>query len=125
MTNELSLSRIEELKVAYCDSYKDVHGIKARWVFGQDLTEEQLLKMLSQLEKEWLVVSEREKQREKQASKEAMERIQLLINCGAKDVAMAIRWLHEAHGTGGDNSFLDYELGTEYGFVNNLLKTCV
>lgn len=123
--NEFTLparTKIEELKDMYCDSYKDVHGIKARWVYGMDLTEAQLEGLLDDLEKEYTSVREYEARQEAAAEKAAREQIQALINHGAKDVAMAVRWLHDAEGTGSDNRFLDYTLGTRYGFIQEVLE---
>jgi hypothetical protein len=114
-------TRIEELKDEYCDYHKDVYGVKARWVYGQDLTEDELLKMLRGLAAEFENVRRAEEAREEEAAVEATNKIQSLLNAGAKDVAQAIKWLHEAHDTGGDNMFLDYELGTKYGWVSSVL----
>jgi hypothetical protein len=121
--NEMTTTdRIQELKDLYCDSYKDVHGIKARWVYEQDLTVAELEGMMDRLEEEYTFEREEEARREAAAEVEARKQIQALIKCGAKDVAMAIRWMHEAYDTNGDSSFLDYELGTRYGFVASVLK---
>ena len=121
--NEMTTAeRIQDLKDLYCDSYKDVHGIKARWVYEQDLTVEELEAMMDRLEREYTFVRAEEAEREAANEVKAREQIQALLKHGAKDVAMAIRWIHEAYDTNGDNSFLDYELGTRYGFVASVLK---
>ena len=114
--------RIQDLKDLYCDSYKDVHGIKARWVYEQDLTVAELEGMVDRLEEEFTFVQEEEARQEAAAEVKARKQIQDLIEHGAQDVAMAIRWMHEAYDTNGDSSFLDFELGTRYGFVARLLK---
>lgn len=113
---------VEELKDLYCDCYKDVHGIKARWVYGMDLTVAELEGMMARLEQEWVEVKAAEDRREAQAELEARKQIQALIEHGAKDVTMAVRWMHDAEGTDGDNRFLDYTLGTRYGFIDDILK---
>jgi hypothetical protein len=41
-------------------------------------------------------------------------RVQSVLACGAKDRAMALRWIHEAEGTTGDDEFLCYTLGLPY-----------
>lgn len=123
--NEFTLptrTKIEELKDMYCDCYKDVHGIKARWVYGMDLTEAELEGMLDRLEEEYTFVREEEAKREAANEAAARTQIQALINHGAQDVAMAVRWMHDAEGTGNDNRFLDYTLGTRYGFIEEVLK---
>lgn len=45
------------------------------------------------------------------------DRIAQLIQCGAKDRAMAIRWLDEAYQTHGDTEFLEWNLGVPFGYL--------
>jgi hypothetical protein len=125
MTNEFTLparTKIEELKDLYCDSYKDVYGIKARWVYGQDLTEGELNNMLDRLEREYLAHKEEEDRREAQAELEARKQIRALIEHGAKNVVRAVRWMHDSYDTGGDNKYLDFELRVRYGFIDEVLE---
>jgi hypothetical protein len=118
-------TELEELKDMYCDCYKDVHGVKARWVYGrQDLTVEDLKGMLARLEVEYTFVRAEEVAREQKAIETAQKQIGTLLRHGAKDTAMAIRWMHESYRTDGDNRFLDYELGTPFGWVDSLLEEC-
>ncbi len=37
-----------------------------------------------------------------------------LLSTGAKDQAMAMRWIHEAEETNGDNDYLAWTLGLPY-----------
>ena len=125
MTNEFTLparTKIEELKDLYCDSYKDVHGIKARWVYGQELTEAELNDMLERLEKEFIAVHNEELRREAANEVEARKQIQALIDHGAKNVVRAVRWMHDSYDTSGDNKYLDFELGVRYGFIDEVLQ---
>ena len=77
--NESTRATVEELKDLYCDCYKDVHGIKARWVYGMDLTVEELEGMMARLEQEWVEVKAAEDCQEAQAEVEARKQIQALI----------------------------------------------
>ena len=43
--------------------------------------------------------------------------IDRLIRTGAPDRATAIRWLHDAHGTDGDNEYLCFQWGLPYGYL--------
>jgi hypothetical protein len=124
MMNDMTIDRteLEELMDDYCDFHKDVYGVKARWIYGQQVTVEEMKEMLARLEREYKAQVEEEKQRTAQAEEAAREQIRILMQHGAKDVAMAIRWLHDAQDTGGDNRFLDFELGVEYGFIDSLLE---
>ena len=124
MTNEFTLparTKIEELKDLYCDSYKDVYGIKARWVYGMELDEAELNNMLDRLEREYLAHKEEEDRREAQAELEARKQIRALIEHGAKNVVRAVRWMHDSYDPGGDNKYLDFELQVRYGFIDEVL----
>jgi hypothetical protein len=44
-------------------------------------------------------------------------RIEKIIALGAKDRAMAIRWIHEAEGSDGDDEYLCYRVGVPYGYI--------
>lgn len=69
-----------------------------------------------------LVMPEKVIERESILRKEAEEvamiafemRVQELMSSGAKSYEMAMRWIHEAEGTDGDDEFLCYELGLPY-----------
>jgi hypothetical protein len=40
-----------------------------------------------------------------------------LMHAGAQDFEMAIRWLHDANDTQGDDEYLEYRLGIGYGYI--------
>jgi hypothetical protein len=40
-----------------------------------------------------------------------------LLRSGAKDREMALRWIHEAEDTGGDDEYLCYTLGLPYRYL--------
>ena len=124
MMNDTMIARteLEELMDEYCDFHKDVYGVKARWIYGTKVTVQEMKGMLARLEREYYVQVEEEKQRTARAEEAARDQIRVLMQYGAKDVAMAIRWMHEAQETYGDNRFLDFDLGCEYGFIEGLLK---
>lgn len=39
-TNWLATAPMADIEEAYCESYKDAHGIKARWVYGKGYSRE-------------------------------------------------------------------------------------
>lgn len=45
----LSEAPMEEIEDAYCESYKDAHGIKARWIYGCGYTREEFADMFVSL----------------------------------------------------------------------------
>jgi hypothetical protein len=44
-------------------------------------------------------------------------RITSLQHLGARDFAMALRWLHDAHDTQGDDEYLEFRLGLSFGYL--------
>jgi hypothetical protein len=54
------------------------------------------------------------KESEQTAAHEFEMRIQSILACGAKDREMALRWIHEAEGSQGDDEFLCYLVGLPY-----------
>jgi hypothetical protein len=115
-------TELQQLMDEYCDCHKDVYGVKARWIYEREVTVEEMKRMLASLEREFTLQVEVERQRTIRAEGAAREQIRILMQYGAQDMAMAIRWLHEAQDTHGDNRFLDFDMGCEYGFFDGLLK---
>ena len=46
-------------------------------------------------------------------------RIAKIIALGARDRAMALRWIHEAEGSDGDDEYLCYCVGVPYGYIKS------
>ena len=63
---------------------------------------------------------EAEQQEQKQAAHDFELTVQDLLRAGAADRGMAIRWLHEAHDTQGDDGYLEYRLGLKYGYLGKV-----
>ena len=102
------------------DLMKDAYGCRpgegfwARWA---EATDEE-----KQKEWDWLLLVLKRNAEEEQANHRTCiarleDRIEQLIQCGAKDRAMAIRWLDEAYQTQGDTEFLEWHLGVPYGYL--------
>jgi hypothetical protein len=54
------------------------------------------------------------KESEEKASHDFEMRMLGLLQTGARDREMAMRWVHEAEGSGGDDEYLCYLLGLPY-----------
>jgi hypothetical protein len=109
-----TMTRQEELHSIFWDMYKDAHGIRPRGIDTSAWTEAQFTEEFEYLDR---VIRDNEAQRrlaEHEACHALEMRIQSLFACGAKDREMAIRWLHDAEGTLGDDEFLCYTLGLPY-----------
>lgn len=108
------LTQLEQAQSTYWDMYKDAYGVRPRGIDTSSWT-------LEQFEAEFLVlgvtIADAEIQR-KESEENAVvvfeQRIYTLIHAGAKDRATAIRWIHEAEDTHGDDEYLCYTLGLPY-----------
>ena len=111
------LATLDEMHEHYSDFYKEVHGIRPRWVTFTSIKEagEAILR----LEAEAKIVFA-QKEREQAEAAEAVEKlIASLIASGAGDRATAIRWLHDANNTHGDDEYLCYCLDIKYGYFKS------
>lgn len=115
---EHQLTEIEELESIYCDMHKDAYGVKARWIkFG---SVEAGRKALDELQ--LAVDAEMENQRRSEEVHAHLfeRRVESLIVMGAKDRETAMRWIHQAENTDGDDEYLCYSLGLRYGYFKKV-----
>ena len=108
------LSELEQAQATYWDMYKDAYGVRPRGVDTSTWTVETFLKEFAYLG----LVIEREDIARKEAETSAVEaferRVFELLRTGAKDKEMAMRWIHEAEGSNGDDEYLCYLVGLPY-----------
>lgn len=105
---------LEQAQSTYWDMHKDAYGVRPRGIDTSAWT-------LADFEKEFEVLGnaiEREEIQRKAAEEVAMHefemRMQDLLRSGAKDRAMALRWVHEAEGSNGDDEYLCFLVGLPY-----------
>ena len=107
---------LEQAACTYWDMYKDAHGFRPRHVDTSTWTLEQFEEEFKSLED----IIDREntlrKEREEAASHEFEMRMQDLLRSGAKNREMAMRWVHEAEGSNGDDEYLCFLIGLPYGY---------
>jgi len=108
------MSVVEQYACTYWDMYKDAYGVRPRGIDTSTWTEAEFeaefVSLSKVIEQENIV----RKEAEEKASIDFEMRVQSLLVSGAKDYEMALRWIHEAEGTDGDDEFLCYELGLPY-----------
>ena len=114
------MSDLEQAQCQYWDMYKDAYGVRPRGIDTSTWT-------LADFEMEFAslgaVINREEanrKESEQTAAHEFEMRIQSILACGAKDRAMALRWIHEAEETGGDDDFLCWTLGLPYRYFKTV-----
>ena len=109
-----TMTRQEELQSIYWDMYKDAHGIRPRGIDTSSWTE---LAFTKEFEYLATMIQDNRLLREAAEGKAAHQfemRVQTVIACGAKDREMAMRWIHEAEGSNGDDEYLCYLVGLPY-----------
>ena len=115
------LTQLEQAQSMYWDMYKDAYGVRPRGVDTSHWTLEDF-----EAEFEGLGVAiEAEDKARKEAEATATvvfeQRIQSLIEAGAKDRATAMRWIHEAEDTNGDDAVDDADVCVPVGgFINSI-----
>lgn len=106
----------ESLIDLYWDMYKEAYNVRPRHVDFNSMTMEQMTKDIEYFES---VVQENYKQRlidEAHAIEQFEIRVAAVIATGAGTREDAIRWIHEAEDTQGDDDYLCYNLGLPYGY---------
>ena len=112
------MSELEQAQATFWDMYKDAHNFRPRHIDTSTWT-------LADFDREFAELAEIMKANEiQQGIEEAIaiekfeRRVAEMISIGAKDVAMAMRWIHEAEDTQGDNDYLAWTLGLPYRYFS-------
>ena len=108
------MSTLEQYACTYWDMYKDAYGVRPRGIDTTGWTE-------AQFEAEFVLLGESidanykdQLAREEVASHDFEMRVLNLLQTGAKDREMALRWIHESEGSDGDDEYLCYLVGLPY-----------
>jgi len=107
------LTELEELESIYCETHKDVYGVKARWYHADTVEQARadLAALQVQAEEVWA--------RERQAQQDAIAAFEELARSYG-GVETAKRWQHQAYNTQGDDEYLCYHLGLPYGYFKKV-----
>ena len=111
---------LEQMQCQYWDMYKDAYGVRPRGIDTSTWTE-----YAFQVEFEHLaIVIEQEEIARKESEASAAVRfeaqIDSLISAGAVSREAAIKWIHEAEGSNGDDDYLCFLLGLSYGYFRKI-----
>ena len=115
------LSRKEQLAATHYDFYKDVHGIRPRWMNYDAMSESELETELDELGKQSVVQAKIEAEAEAKAIEEFENAVNRLVEDGASR-NRAIHWLLDAEGYDGDYEYGCFLLGLPYGYFKELGK---
>ena len=114
------MSDLEQAQSIFWDMYKDAHGIRPRGIDTSTWTLEQFE---AEFEGLGVAIEAEEKARvaaEQNAVFAFEKRISDLMFSGAKDRATAMRWIHEAEDTNGDDEYLAWTLSLPYGYFRKV-----
>ena len=108
------MTELEQAQATFWDMYKDAYGVRPRGVDTSAWT-------LDDFTSEFVILGQaidREETDRKASEAQAVtvfeRRVAELLNTGARDYDMAMRWIHEAEDTQGDNDYLAWTLGLPY-----------
>jgi len=108
------MSVLEQYACQFWDMYKDAYGVRPRGIDTTDWTEAQFEAEFVQLGKTIDANYKEQMAQEEVAQHDFEMRVLSLLQTGAKDREMALRWIHEAEGSNGDDEYLCYLLGLPY-----------
>jgi hypothetical protein len=110
------MSTLEQYACQYWDMHKDAYGVRPRCIDTSSWTE-------ADFEAEFVILAktidanyEEQVVAEERAMIAFEMRVQDLMTSGAKDYDMALRWVHEAEGSNGDEEYLCFLVGLPYGY---------
>jgi hypothetical protein len=110
------MSKLEQAQAIFWDMYKDAYGVRPRGIdtsAWDEVTFEAEFNYLQDL----IAKNEQERRIAEHEAAHAFEmRVQSILACGAKDREMALRWIHEAEGSNGDDEYLCYLVGLPYAY---------
>ena len=107
------------------DLYKDAIGFRPRgqfWTWWTTATDDEKQaewdSLAAQVERNILM----EREAQERASEDFIRTIGTLRGAGATSFEMALRWLHEAHDTNGDDEYLEFVLNLPFGYISKVQR---
>ena len=110
------MTTLEQYACQYWDMHKDAYGVRPRGIDTSSWTEADFEREFFQLS---VTIAEEDRVRKEAEEKAAHDfemRILSLQMTGATDRDMALRWVHEAEGSDGDDEYLCFLVGLPYGY---------
>jgi hypothetical protein len=108
------MSVLEQYGCQFWDMYKDAYGVRPRGIDTTNWTEAEFEAEFVQLGKTIDANYTEQLAQEEVAQHDFEMRVLSLLQTGAKTREMALRWIHEAEGSNGDDEYLCYLLGLPY-----------
>jgi hypothetical protein len=111
------MSTLEQYACQYWDMHKDAYGVRPRCIDTSAWTEADFEAEFVQLGRTIEANYKEQLASEARAVEAFEDRVGILLGMGADDREMALRWIHEAEDTGGDDEYLCYTLGLPYRYL--------
>jgi len=105
---------LEQYSCQFWDMYKDAYGVRPRGIDTSSWSESDFEAEFVSLSRTIDAYYKEQLEQEERAMHDFEMRMLGLLQTGARDREMALRWIHEAEGTGGDDEYLCYTLGLPY-----------
>ena len=114
------MSTLEQYACQFWDMYKDAYNVRPRGIDTSSWTEADFEAEFVSLSKTIESNYKDQLAQEEVAMHEFEMRMQDLLLSGAKDREMAMRWVHEAEGSDGDDEYLCFLLGLPYSYFRKV-----
>ena len=113
----------DDLKACIWDTYKEVNGIRPRWMNMDDMSTVELEVMADSLVEESVAQAEEYRENQKLDIADFEKLIASNISSGAADRENAIRWIREAQDDcqSQTDGFIEYDYGLPYGYIRGNL----
>ena len=108
------MSTLEQYACQFWDMHKDAYGFRPRGIDTSSWTEAEFEAEFVTLANEIESSYQAQLVREEIAQHDSEMRVLSLLQTGAKDREMALRWIHEAEGSNGDDEYLCFLVGLPY-----------
>ena len=114
------MSELEQAQATYWDMYKDAHNFRPRHIDTSTWTLADFDREFAELGNVMSANDAAEKIAQAAAIEAFERRVFELLRTGAKDKDMAMRWIHEAEETNGDDDYLAWTLGLPYQYFRKV-----
>ena len=108
------MSTLEQYACQFWDMYKDAYNVRPRGIDTSSWTEAEFEAEFVRLSNTIESNYKDQLAQEEKAMHDFEMRMLSLLQTGAKDREMAMRWVHEAEGSDGDDEYLCFLLGLPY-----------
>mgnify|MGYP006292520043 CR=1 FL=1 len=109
----------DELASTISDMYKDINGYRPRHLDFSTMSIASMESMINDLEIELKQVMLDDEVRQQANIVRFERRVEETIAMGAGDRETAIRWIHDAENTHGDDDYLCFTLDLPYGYFDS------